>query len=257
MTEVIDRAGWNARPPKYVNVLDWDEVVYFVVHYSGASRSQTVRSIQNYCMDTKKHSDIDYNELIRDGKLYIGRGSNKGGHTLNLNSKSYGVCIIGQDGDATAEDLRVLQERYRYACDRAGRMLVIVGHREAPGQDPTDCPGSEILGWIHGGIVDDLYQGDIPSTPPVGGDWTAAIMAGLPVARLGHHSRTTVKRIQSFMNTDLGEGTLLEDGVWGPKTDVAVRRWQVVNNVPNSVRSDGTGDGVFGRRSWEFALNLD
>lgn len=254
MTTVIDRAGWGARPPLYTNALDWNEVVYFVVHVSGGPRGQSVRAIQDWCMDGKGHSDIDYNELIRDRNLYIGRGNNKGGHTLNLNSKSYGVCVIGLGGDPTPEDLAVLQERYRYACDKAGRVLTIVGHRDAPGQDPTSCPDWEILGWISAGLIDDQP----PAVP--GDDWTEELIMSLPTARLGHHSAKTVKTVQGIMNRDASADEapeLLEDGVWGPRTDNRVRGWQALHNVPNSVRSDGSGDGIFGRQSWTFALNLD
>ena len=257
MTEIISRAGWGARKPKSTTPLNWGSVIYFVVHYSGAVRTQTPRSIQNHCMDNKGHSDIDYNELIRDGKVYMGRGDAVGGHTLNLNSKSYGVCIIGKDGDANDLDLLALQQRYRYACDKAGRTLTVVGHREAPGQKPTSCPGSEILDWIHRGLIDDT-----PATPGPGpgGDWTEGIIVGLPTARLGHHSRKTVATIQGLMNRDAsgdGAAALVEDGVWGPKTDTRVRGWQARHNVPNSVREDGTGDGAFGRQCWTYALDLD
>lgn len=206
-------------------------------------------------MDGKGHADIDYNELIRDGQVYAARMDNVGGHTLNLNSQSYGVCIIGNDGDASDLDLLSLQQRYRYACDRAGRMLQIVGHREAPGQRPTSCPGSEILDWIHRGLVDDA-----PATPAPPADWTQEVIVGLPTARAGHHSPKTVETIQALMNRDAsddGAAPLAEDGVWGPKTDNRVRQWQARHSVPNSVRHDGTGDGVFGRQSWTFALNLD
>lgn len=252
MTTVIERAGWDAREPRYTNALDWDQVLYFVIHYSGGPRDQSVRAIQDWCMDGKGHSDIDYNELVRGSTLYVGRGDNKGGHTLNLNSKSYGVCVIGLDGDATPEDLAVLQERYRYACNRAGRLLTIYGHGEAPGQS-TDCPGSEIYGWIHAGLIDDQPGG----TP--GDDWTGALIMTLPTARLGHGDPKTVKTIQAILNRDAeadNVSQLLEDGVWGPRTDNRVRDWQVVHNVPNSVRSNGTGDGIFGRHSWTFALTL-
>ena len=97
-----------------------------------------------------------------------------------------------------------------------------------------------------------------PAAPPApGGNWTEEILSNLPTARLGHHNAKTVKTVQAIVNRDLGDGTLLEDGKWGPKTDVGVRRWQVEQNVPKSVRKDGTGDGVFGPASWTFALNLD
>lgn len=202
-------------------------------------------------MDGKGFSDIDYSELVRGDTLYIGRGDNVGSHTLGLNSKSYGVAVIGLDGDATDADLQVLRERYRYACDRAGRILTVVGHKDAPGQNPTSCPGSEILGWIAAGLIDDA---------PAPGDWTEELIMSLPTARLGHWNTKTVKTIQGLMNRDAqddGADSLLEDGVWGPRTDNRVRGWQAMHSVPNSVRQDGTGDGIFGRQSWTFALTLE
>ncbi|HVI71716.1 MAG TPA: hypothetical protein VM656_09555, partial [Pyrinomonadaceae bacterium] len=64
----VTRAQWNARAPRSTTSLTLSKVDKFIVHYSGASRSQTIRSIQDYCMDVKGHSDIDYNALVKDGK---------------------------------------------------------------------------------------------------------------------------------------------------------------------------------------------
>lgn len=95
-----------------------------------------------------------------------------------------------------------------------------------------------------------------PTVPAEPGDWTEELVQALPVVRLGHHDSTTVKTVQAIVNRDLGHETLLEDGKWGPKTDVGVRRWQVERSVPNSVKADGKGDGIFGRACWTFALDL-
>jgi N-acetylmuramoyl-L-alanine amidase len=48
-------------------------------------------------MDTKKWSDIGYNFLVgEDGNVYEGRGwGKKGAHSIPFNSKSIGICIIG------------------------------------------------------------------------------------------------------------------------------------------------------------------
>lgn len=148
------RNDWNARPPRSATPLNWRNVTQFVVHYSGAARNQTVRSIQNYCMDDKGHSDIDYNELVRGGDLYVGRGDNIGSHTLGQNSISYGVCVIGLDGDATNDDFNVVRSRYDWACQRAGRQLAKLGHRVALAHLPehTNCPGDEIQSWIDRGM---------------------------------------------------------------------------------------------------------
>ena len=144
----------GARPPKSTTPLNWSKVDKFIVHYSGASRLQTVRSIQNFCMDNKDHSDIDYNELVRGNVLYEGRGNNVGSHTLGNNSTSYGVCMIGVDGDATTDDYNVIRSRYDYACQRAGRTLRMLGHNQAPGLPAgyTSCPGSQLQRWINDGM---------------------------------------------------------------------------------------------------------
>lgn len=48
-------------------------------------------------MDTKQWNDIGYNFLIGgDGNVYEGRGWGKhGAHSSPYNSKSIGICIIG------------------------------------------------------------------------------------------------------------------------------------------------------------------
>lgn len=48
-------------------------------------------------MDTKGWDDIGYNFIIgEDGNIYEGRGwGKKGAHSKPFNSKSIGICIIG------------------------------------------------------------------------------------------------------------------------------------------------------------------
>lgn len=148
----VSRAEWNARPPERIVPLNWSKVTMFIVHYSGASRTQSVRSIQDFCMDSKGHSDIDYNDLVRDGIKYIGRGVNEGSHTLNHNAISYGVCIIGDEGDATDADFATVRQIYDEVCANLGRQLQKLGHRDVLGTSYTSCPGDEIEAWIHAGM---------------------------------------------------------------------------------------------------------
>ncbi len=151
---LVTRAQWFARPPTAVVPLTLSRVDKFIVHYSGAVRSQTVRSIQSYCMDVKGHSDIDYSYLVRGVDLYVGRGDNIGSHTLGNNSTSYGICIIGNDGDATDDDFRTVRTVYDELCAKLNRTLRFMGHNQAPGLPPgyTSCPGSEIQTWINQGM---------------------------------------------------------------------------------------------------------
>lgn len=153
VTTIQQRAEWNARPWTGYQSLNWANVTKFIVHYSGAARSQTTRSIQDYCMDKKGHSDIDYNELVKGDVVYIGRGDHAGGHTLGNNTTSYGICMIGLDGDATDADFQSIRERYEYACGRATRRLLMLGHRDAPQNvGTTNCPGNELENWIKAGM---------------------------------------------------------------------------------------------------------
>ena len=149
---LVTREQWNARPPTRIVPLNWSKVDKFIVHYSGAVRSQSVRSIQNYCMDNKGHSDIDYNDLVRNRDRYIGRGVNVGSHTLNNNSTSYGVCIIGNEGDATDDDFRTVRTIYDELTAKLGRQLRKLGHRTAMPPGYTTCPGDEIQAWIDKGM---------------------------------------------------------------------------------------------------------
>lgn len=150
--ETVTRAQWNARAPRSTAALTLSKVSLFIVHYSGASRSQTVRSIQDYCMDVKGHSDIDYNAIVKDGKHHIGRGYNIGGHTLNHNSISYGVCVVGNDGDATDADMNCVRDTYEMVCSKLGRRITMTHHRGVLGASYTSCPGSELEAWVNAGM---------------------------------------------------------------------------------------------------------
>ena len=148
----VSRAGWDARPPDSTTPLNRSSVTKFIVHYSGASRSQTVRSIQNFCMDQKDHVDIDYNRIVHGDYDYMGRGWNVGGHTKDNNSTSYGVCMIGLDSDVTNADKRTIREIYDQVCAELGRSLTMATHRSVLGASYTDCPGLNLHNWVMSGM---------------------------------------------------------------------------------------------------------
>lgn len=74
-------------------------------HNNGVSSEQVVFSLsafvndysQNYHMNQKKWNDIGYNFLVgEDGNVYEGRGwGQHGAHSVSYNSKSIGICLIG------------------------------------------------------------------------------------------------------------------------------------------------------------------
>lgn len=151
---IILRSGWNARQPKngptYVSPSKRE---YFVVHHSGAPATQTVRAIQDWCMDGRGFSDIDYNHLVRatDGTIYEGRGWDVvGAHTTNFNTSGVGICVIGNNeiSDAAKRSVRWLYEQYNARC---GKTLKVRGHRQLA-TTGTTCPGDTIYAWLQVGM---------------------------------------------------------------------------------------------------------
>lgn len=152
--EIVSRAAWNARAPEKIVTVPWSKRTTVAFHYSGASKLQSVRSIQDYCMDKRGFSDIDYNFLADyKGVAYEGRGwMNRGSHILDHNTEMLGICAIGTDADITVDQLMTLRALYFQACALAGRKLAVTTHGAVTGK--TDCPGSRIQHWVDQGIPD-------------------------------------------------------------------------------------------------------
>lgn len=151
--DITTRAEWGARPPKTDPVyVPPGRRLYFVVHHSGGPVDQTVRAIQDWCMDGRGFNDIDYNHLVRGdtGEIYEGRGWDvQGAHTVGYNMTGVGVCIIGTDqaSDAARRSVRWLHEQYNGRC---GKTLLIRGHRDL--DPPRDCPGDHNEAWLKAGM---------------------------------------------------------------------------------------------------------
>jgi hypothetical protein len=174
---IISRTQWGARPPKQTPIyVAPSKRRYYVVHHSNGPVDQTVRAIQDWCMDGRGFNDIDYNFLVRGstGQIYEGRGWDvQGAHTVGYNVTGVGVCIIGSDQCSDAAKLAV---RWLYAQynDRCGRTLAIRGHRDL---DATDCPGDRNYAWVHAGMPAPIKEDDMPTV--------AEIVKGLLGADLG------------------------------------------------------------------------
>ena len=157
--DIITRAEWGARPREgTATYVAPGERRYFVVHHSNGPVTQTVRAIQDWCMDGRGFADIDYNFLVRGstGQIYEGRGWDvRGAHTVGYNTTGVGVCIIGSDqcSDAAKLAVRWLYAQYNKRC---GRTLAIRGHRDL---DATACPGDRNYAWVHAGMP-------APANPP-------------------------------------------------------------------------------------------
>lgn len=241
MTPFVDRAGWGARPPRSVsrNVT----ARHLTAHYAGPSPWRNgigshdrcagiVRGYQSFHMDGNGWSDIAYSSLVcPHGVRFEGRGpgvrtaangSNDG------NSASLAICYVAGDRDPLTELARLafLDEAARFGVplDRVHSDWV-----------PTSCPGDELRAWVKGGTPrPGIAPPPAPPTGPV--DWVAVRRLGaallrralenspVRVARPGDRG-TFVRFVQASLNAVAAFG-LDEDGVYGPRTTDAVRRFQ-------------------------------
>lgn len=75
----------------------------------------------------------------------------------------------------------------------------------------------------------------------------AQVTLSLPVLRQGQHEgEPPVERLQSMLNFVKGVNDLDVDGIFGPKTEAAVRAFQSDENL--------TVDGIVGRYTWSALL---
>ncbi|XP_012228599.1 peptidoglycan-recognition protein SC2 [Linepithema humile] len=161
---IISRAQWGARAPKsQAPNLRLKPAPYVIIHHSTSSSCETqtackqkVKGFQTYHMDSKQWADIGYNFLVgEDGNVYEGRGWDKrGAHSIPFNSKSIGICIIGDYSNRTPN---------RAAVDAVTNLIThgvqngqiksdykLLGHRQTW---QTACPGNSlytmIQSWPH------------------------------------------------------------------------------------------------------------
>lgn len=230
--KIISRAEWNARPPDNIVLVAWSQRTGFCTHYSGANKNQTVRSIQNYCMDERGFSDIDYNFLVDyKGNIYEGRGWDKrGSHVLNHNTENIGVCAIGTNADITPAQMHSIRWLYDEANRRKGGILAKRTHRGIT--HATDCPGDVLAHWMEQGMKD-------PLPPP------AATHPAYPgtVLRRSSVYNANVKIWQERMDE---RGWSLEvDGLLGPETVRVINAFQKEKGL--------TVTGNINKATWDAA----
>lgn len=149
--DYVTRDEWGARAPLTTVPVTWQQRTGFVTHYSFGNKDQSVRSIQDFHMDSRGWSDIGYNFLVRhDGTIYIGRGWNViGAHVENHNTDNIGACFIGFDTDVTDAAKQSLRALYDEAVQLKGGPLAKLVHRDLA---PTSCPGDQLAAWVHSGM---------------------------------------------------------------------------------------------------------
>lgn len=210
---IVPRALWHARAPKARPVVvSAARREGFRVHYSGASKLQTVRSIQDHCMDNRGFNDIDYNHLVDfRGIAYEGRGWNVvGSHTKGFNTVDYGVCAIGVNADITEAQMTTIRALYDEACTRSDKALFMRYHSQNAN---TDCPGTHLREWVQAGMP-------YPTTTP------APSHPAYP-QRVLKRGRAVDMSVRIWQDKMALRGWRIEvDGVFGPQTHDVVLRFQ-------------------------------
>lgn len=101
--------------------------------------------------------------------------------------------------------------------------------------------------------------GGAGSEPAPVTDWTEELIMALPTIRKGDRGAHVARSMGLLAaagyppaKSRRKNGTY--DGIAGSGWESACKRFQAGEGVRNSVRKDGTGDGIFGRQTWEHAL---
>jgi len=123
---------------------------------SVAEEITQMRSLQNYAINTKHYTDIDYNWVIGpSGTIYESRGLNrKSAATLGENEVSRSVCLMGNfQGDVPSNaSINAAADCIKFLIDHgdlSNEVLEILGHRDNPKHpNATACPGTNLNAYI-------------------------------------------------------------------------------------------------------------
>ena len=120
--------------------LNLEKVIFLIIHHIDA-KVATPEQIHQWHLE-KGWKGAAYNEYIRkDGTVVILRGDYIGGHTANMNSKSYGIAVEGNyetEKEMPAAQYNALVERVKYHQSRFKNLVEIAPHKKFT---PTSCPG--------------------------------------------------------------------------------------------------------------------
>ncbi|XP_028130984.1 peptidoglycan-recognition protein SB1 [Diabrotica virgifera virgifera] len=151
---IISRSQWGASAAKSKTNLSRNPPPYVVIHHSETPPcpvtekcKQRVKNIQYDHINNRGWSDIGYNFLIGgDGNVYEGRGWGlQGSHCPNYNSRSIGICLIGdfQNHLPSAGQLEALKNLIDCGVqnNKISSSYKLIGHRQGR---QTKCPGDAL-----------------------------------------------------------------------------------------------------------------
>jgi len=196
-----------------------------VLHHSGASADQTVEQIHNYHINHNGWIGIGYNFLVdKNGNVYAGRGIGYvGAHCKGYNETSIGICAIGnmENDEMPAAQKAGIIKLVKGIKSYYLSITTINGHRELAA---TDCPGKN-------------YPIEEIKALKAEENSVAKKKSTLRIGKRGDE----VKMLQQLL-IKKGCNPGLVDGIFGTKTEKAVKEFQTKENI-------GV-DGIVGPITW-------
>ncbi|MER7942046.1 amidase [Streptomyces sp. NBC_01696] len=208
-----------------------------VIHVTQGSYAGTISWFQNATSKVSSHyvvrsSDGQITQMVRDKDTAY--------HAKSANASSLGIEHEGFIDDPswfTDPMYRSSAALTAYLCDRYGipkDRSHIIGHSEAPGNDHTD-PGAN-WNWTY-------YMQLVGSGTGSGAD---GLSFGSYATQKSGSTGTQVKAAQTLLNKQ-GYDAGTEDGVFGTRTESAVRAFQTARGLDS--------DGAVGPRTWTALLS--
>jgi hypothetical protein len=231
--ELVRRSAWGARPPKGRPLAIAVPVRNLVLHHSvSPDRSiDSVRQIQRFHQDSRKWSDIAYTWLYSPSsrQFFEGRGikvaqAAQQGH----NRDSHSLCVLG-NYDVDPVPIHVIDDLAEWADWHEATVLgpgAYIGHRDV---GTTACPGRNLYTLL------DTINGITAATRPPDPGPPEELP---PTIRQGSRG-DDVRLAQAALGVKV-------DGIFGPATAAAVRRYQTDNRL--------TSDGIVGSMTWRMML---
>lgn len=216
MLTVLPRAAWTTRTNAWSNYLQANAVHTMAIHWPGtnvktyrldqAALANVIKGFETYHIGTRGWPGIGYCYVVDwRGRVWEGAGDRKAAHSAtsaypNANAEIIGVqLILGTDDEVTSEMIAAVRDLYAAKRAEFPHLNKIIGHRDVVGA-ATSCPGPRAHAMVREGVF-------------------------YPVA----HSDEYVRAVQQLLN--LAGESLLVDGVLGPLTTAAVRRFQAAHGL--------------------------
>lgn len=193
---IVPRAEWGANPASLPSKRMQLPATHVFVHHSVTHVSDSVQADmrQVEAVGLRRFGQFPYSYVIGvNGEILTGCGLRRGAHTSQRNSKSFGICWLGNYDERSPKVQQFDATRWLIAeLRRQGHLLElapILGHRDVYA---TACPGAKLYGmldmirlpWEETDMADDRPRVNAPvvgiaATPTGKGYWLVCADGGV------------------------------------------------------------------------------